>query len=174
MALAVIWVIVLVYVFYPAGRVDTSSEYEGELQRRRSVREDRSRALGLDLPRVELELLDIERPKYKGVVKDIFSPVKPAPPKVKPKPVVLPKHEPVEVEPPAPPPVEDFISHLSFAGFLEKGVRTTVFISTKDEIFLVQGGDVLSSRFKVVEIKTEYITFMDTVTREVGTLTFGE
>jgi len=106
-----------------------------------------------DAPVLRLSLLKKTRPAYRGVVKDIFTPVRPpAPP-------------PVAVAAPPTPaqktPLEVFASEVKFIGFVEKGVKKTVFLSRGQDVFMVKKGDVIDGKFRVAGITDTLLTLMN-------------
>ncbi|MBI5492848.1 MAG: hypothetical protein HY893_07955 [Deltaproteobacteria bacterium] len=107
-----------------------------------------------------LALLDRPRPQYKGVIKDIFSPVKTAAerPRVeKPAPPVM-----AAPPPPAPPSaLRVFAAQAKFIGFVEKGADRKVFVSRGADIFILKKGDVIDGKIKVVDITDNLMTLTD-------------
>jgi hypothetical protein len=128
-----------------------------------------------DLPELRLELLDRPRPGYRGIKKNIFSPLKVHVPKPPPKPPKKspPKPPPVVVKPPPPPPpspLEVFTSKVKFIGFLEKEKDKTVFLNKGEDVFLVKSGDIIDDRFRVAEITDTVLRFNDEVNGDTATL----
>jgi hypothetical protein len=105
-----------------------------------------------DLPELRLELLDRPRPGYRGIKKNIFSPLKVHVPKPPPKPPKKspPKPPPVVVKPP------------------EKD--KTVFLNKGEDVFLVKSGDIIDDRFRVAEITDTVLRFNDEVNGDTATL----
>jgi hypothetical protein len=131
-----------------------------------------AQALLEDIPELRLDLLDRPKTSYKGIKKNIFSPLRFPKPKPKPKPPEPPPEpEPVVAKPPPPPsPLEVFTSKVRFIGFLEKKKDKTVFLNRGEDVFLVKRGDIIDGRFRVAEITDTLLRLNDEVNGEVGTV----
>ncbi len=124
-----------------------------------------------DIPELRLDLLDAPRPPYKGIKKNIFSPLKfPVPKSSKKEPTPEVKAEPVVKPPPPPSPLETFRSSVRFMGFLEKDKDRTVFLTRGDDVFLVKRGDIIEGRFRVAEITDTLLRFSDEVSGEAASI----
>jgi hypothetical protein len=125
-----------------------------------------------DIPELRLDLLDSPKTRYKGIKKNIFSPLKfPKPkPKPPPKPPELPPKPVVQPPPPPPSPLEVFTSKVKFIGFLEKEKDRTVFLNMGEDVFVVKSGDIIDGRFRVAEITDTILRLNDEVNGEVGTV----
>ncbi len=151
--LAVIWAGVILYDLKPSWNKPASTGAA------------RGAALA---PKLRLDLLNKPRPRYKGVVKDIFSPVKttfakpniemPPPPAIAPAP------------PPPPSALKIFASEAKFIGFVEKGENRTVFLSRGPDVFLVKKGDVIDGRIRVTDITDKLMTLTDEAGAEQATI----
>ncbi len=114
----------------------------------------------VDEQRVSLELLASGGKKYRGYKRDIFNYYQPKP---KPQPVVKPPPQPVVEPKPVPvvtPQVRQQLARFTFLGFLLKENERTVFLSKRDELFLVKKGDSFGdeNRFEVVGVSPEKLT----------------
>ena len=163
-ALLVILVLALFYAFWSnptqergALNSDERTTTEGHGG---ATRGDRT----VSIQTVQLDLLNFEKRKYAGYKRDIFNFYRPK--LKKPKPVVnpAPVAEPVIIKP-APvidkvAQVKQQLARFTFLGFLLKDNQRTVFLSKRDELFLVKKGDTFGeeSRFEVVEISPEKLT----------------
>lgn len=107
---------------------------------------------------------------YPGIKRDVFSPVKKARVKHKPKPRAKPKPKPVI--PKAPKPVEVFTKTLSFMGFMEQETERTVYLAggVDSEIFIVKRGDIMDGHFEVVDLTELLITIKDMETGDMDTV----
>lgn len=113
---------------------------------------------------VKLELLDRETEPFKGIQRDLFGDLFPPPKVVKPpppppKPVVKPPM-PVQVKRPSPVEVvRRDLARFTFMGYLRKQESWTIFLSSDNEIFLVQEGDRFgrNDQFHAVEISPEQL-----------------
>lgn len=116
------------------------------------------------LSALRVDLLKKPRFKYRGVVRDIFTPFNvevvkaplaalPAPPPTKP-----------------PTPLETFATQVRFIGFLEKGEGKTVFIARESDIFMVKKGDHITDKFKVAEITSTTMVLRDDGSDETVTI----
>lgn len=128
-----------------------------------------------DIPELRLDLLDAPRPPYKGIKKNIFSPLKfpvPKSPKKESPQELIPEAdaEPVVKPPPPPSPLETFRSSVRFMGFLEKDKDRTVFLTRGDDVFLVKRGDIIEGRFRVAEITDTLLRFSDEVSGETASI----
>ena len=117
-------------------------------------------------PRLRSDLLERKTQPYPGVRRDLFSAAFAVSPREE-RGKVLPE-EPAEifvppvvaVAPPPPPPpspqeiAQQELAHYKFVGFLKKGEKKTIFLSTADEVFLVRKGDYLGRdrKYYVVNI----------------------
>lgn len=127
-----------------------------------------------EVPELRLDLLDRPKAAYKGIKKNIFSPLKvrkPKPPKIEPveKPLPLPEPEKPVVKPP-PSPLQVFMSRVRFIGFVEKGKERTVFLNRGEDVFLVKAGDLIDSRFRVAEITDTMLRLSDELSGEAAVL----
>jgi hypothetical protein len=124
-----------------------------------------------DLPELRLDLLDSPRPPYKGIKKNIFSPLKfPVPEPPKEEPVAEPVLEPPPVVKPPPSPLETFKASITFIGFLEKEKDKTVFLTRGEDVFLVKRGDIIEGRFRVAEITDTVLRFSDELSGEAASI----
>jgi len=160
-ALLVILVLALVYAFWSSPeqeRVVTSSGMDAVAENRRQAgSENRT----VSTQTIQLDLLDFEKRKYGGYTRDIFNFRRPKPkksqPVVEPKPVVqpvIPKPTPV-IDTAAQ--IRQQLARFTFLGFLLKDNQRTVFLSKRDELFLVKKGDTFGDegRFEVLDISPE-------------------
>jgi len=115
--------------------------------------------------KVKVELLDKDYGTFKGIQRNLFGDLYPRPKVVKPAP---PSPKPVVVKPPpkpavkAPTPVEVVrreLARFTFMGYLRKQDSWTIFLSSRDEIFLVKEGDRFgpNNQFHAVEITPEQL-----------------
>lgn len=120
--------------------------------------------------RLRLDLLDQQKDRFSGYKRNIFKPVfheeqkalpvlpPPPPPKKLPLP---PPAKPPTVATPTPPPVaqptpiQRDMAAFTFLGFLKKGDRKTIFLSSNKEIFLARKGDRLAGKYDVSTITDE-------------------
>jgi len=125
------------------------------------------------VPKVRLDLLNKKPPAYKGIRKDIFSPLYSPPP-----PAPAPKAASALPEPPPAPilptPIESFMGEVKFLGFLEKGKAKTVFLERKSDVFLVKSGDLIDKRFLVSRITDTQLVIKDVLREEEATLRIVE
>ncbi len=119
----------------------------------------------VDPQKVNLELLESGREKYRGYKRDIFNYYRRPKPKPKPapKPVAKVEPEPLPEPPPEPvitPRVRKQLARFTFLGFLEKDEELTIFLSKQDELFLVKKADFFGdeNQFEVVDINDEKLT----------------
>jgi hypothetical protein len=117
----------------------------------------------VDLQKVNLDLLEVDKKKYTGYRRDIFNFYTPKP-KPTPPPVVKTPPKPVE-PPPKPEPVvtpqiRKQLARFTFLGFLIKDEARTVFLSNRDELFLVRKEDSFGeeSQFEVIDITEKKLT----------------
>ena len=83
-------------------------------------------------------------------------PPPPPPQKSSPQPpVVPPKAPPATAQPPELTPVQRDMAAFTFLGFLKKGDRKTIFLSSNKEIFLARKGDRLAGKYDVTNITDE-------------------
>jgi hypothetical protein len=123
-----------------------------------------------DLPELRLDLLDMPRPPYKGIRKNIFSPLKfpvPKPPEEEPGAGSTLGPLPV-VKPPSP--LETFKASVRFIGFLEKEKDKTVFLTSGEDVFLLKRGDIIEGRFRVAEITDTVLRFSDELSGEAASI----
>jgi len=133
-------------------------------------RQDRRNAINagpkkaVDRQQVNLGLLELSKKKYKGYKRDIFNYYVPKP-VAKPKPVVKPKPIAKPVVPPKPAPtitpqIRQQLAKFTFLGFLVKSTERTVFLSKRDELFLVKKADYFGedNQFEVVDVSDEMLT----------------
>lgn len=112
--------------------------------------------------RIMTELLKKPAYAYKGVKRDIFSPLKmPSPVKEGPN---------APQDPPPPSQLQALASQIKFVGFLEKSENRTVFLSRGSDIIMVKKGDLIDGRFRVAEITNAIMTVKDETTGENVTL----
>lgn len=126
-----------------------------------------------DDSRLRLDLLEGQKDRFSGYKRNIFKPIfheeikalpvpppppppKKLPPVVQPPPVTVPK----VVEPT---PVQRDMAAFTFLGFLKKGEKKTIFLSSNKEIFLARKGDRLAGKYEVTTITDEalVITSLD-------------
>ena len=123
-----------------------------------------------DLPELRLDRLDMPRPPYKGISKNIFSPLKfPVPKPPEEGPGAEPTLEPLPVVKP-PSPLETFKASITFIGFLEKEKDKTVFLTSGEDVFLVKRGDIIEGRFRVAEITDTVLRFSDELSGEAASI----
>lgn len=139
----------------PGGAVERQS-------RRNAMNAGPQRAV--DQQRVNLGLLELSKKKYTGYKRDIFNYYVPKP-IAKPRPEVQPKPIAKPVVPPKPAPtitpqVRKQLAKFTFLGFLVKNTERTVFLSKRDELFLVKKADYFGedNQFEVVDINDETLT----------------
>ncbi|MBI5562354.1 MAG: hypothetical protein HY894_05825 [Deltaproteobacteria bacterium] len=142
--LAVAWAGIIAFnygiYFGPAKTPAQSTGKKTERLAKASVKEEPAQGA------IRLDLLKKRRGASSGVVKDIFSPIKPdAPPP-----------PPPSAPPPPPPkpptPLETFANEVRFIGSLEKDAGKTIFISRGLDVYLIKKGDVIDGRFKVWDL----------------------
>lgn len=115
---------------------------------------------------LRLDLLDQDRPDFKGYRRNIFKPVfvdeikllKQKAAAVRP--VVAPPVQPVKTIPvalPAMPPRQE-LPRFTLLGFLQKDSRKTVFLARDKDIFLVKKGDTFGGRFMATAITDQALT----------------
>jgi len=126
------------------------------------------KSVQVDDKKLHLEILDRECSRFSGYRRNIFQPifydeakvaamkkiVKPPPPPPPPPPPVVPP-PPVETEADR---LKKELAQFSFLGFLKKGRNTTVFLSLRNELFLVKKGDNFAAYFTVADISDEDVT----------------
>ena len=119
-----------------------------------------------DNQKVNLELLELGKEKYQGYKRDIFNYYQPKP---KPKPAAVVKVVPKPVVKPVPViksapvvtlQVRKQLARFTFLGFLIKDDVRTVFLSKREELFLVKKADFFGEddQFEVVEITEAQLT----------------
>ncbi len=124
--------------------------------------------------RLRLDLLDKQTARFTGYKRNLFKPIffeeqkamptLPPPPPPKNQPV-----KPVTAPPPPPPaaeqqtPLQRDMASFTFLGFLKKGEKKTIFLSSNKEIFLARKGDRLAGKYEVTNITDEalVITSLD-------------
>ena len=120
----------------------------------------------VDPLKVKLELLEPVKEKYPGYKRDIFNFYVPKPKPIV-KPVVKTVPKPVVKPPPVPkavsvitPQVRKQLAKFTFLGFLIKDQVRTVFLSKRDELFLVRKADFFGedNQFEVMSITAEKLT----------------
>lgn len=131
---------------------------------------------------------------YPGVTRDIFSPVKPPPPRVDcateprhrkcpancakdPKDPRCPPKCPGDPRCAAPPPkaVDVFMKGLDFMGFMEQAAELTVYIAASDgEVYIVRKGDIIGSKYDVVGLTDKLMTIKDRHTGDTASLSLSE
>ncbi len=90
-----------------------------------------------------------QRHKYRGVIKNIFLPIREV--RSAPPPVIAP---PVE-QPRVPTAIEVFAGQIRFMGFVERGIAKTVFIARGADVYLAKKGVLLDGRFRVADVTDE-------------------
>lgn len=123
-------------------------------------------------PRLMLDLLEKERPEYKGVKRDIFSFPRPKASVVARPPAPPPVEAAPDLPPPPPPPTElqTFASQASYIGVLSKQAGRTVFINSGSEVLTVRKGDVIGARFTVEDITDSMLVLKDGSTGEEASI----
>ncbi len=112
--------------------------------------------------RVRLDLLNRETGTFSGFRKNIFGTF------VQEKKEKIPKRrakiaKPAPLPPPAPIPeppsvkIQREMAQFNFLGFLKKGDRRTIFLSSSNEIFLVKKGDMIAGKYLVANITDEML-----------------
>ena len=123
-----------------------------------------------DGTRLNISLLDTEKPEFKGYRRNIFKPVfveemavvkqsvpfKPLP-RVQPTPA-----GPVIMAPAAAP-----LANFTFLGFLKKGSVKTIFLAKENDILLVKKGDKFAGRYEAADISDQTLTVKVTDSGEV-------
>lgn len=116
----------------------------------------------VDPNKVKLAMLDRDKMKYKGYKRDIFNfyvaKPKPAPPKPA---IKQPLPKPVVKPPPVvTPQVRKQLAKFTFLGFLIKNEERTVFLSKREDLFLVRNGESFgeSNEFEVIAITDALLT----------------
>jgi hypothetical protein len=124
---------------------------------------------------LRLDLLDKQSSRFAGYKRNLFKPVFYEEQKALPTPPPPPPPRPQPVKPaaaPAPPPppavaeqtpLQRDMASFTFLGFLKKGEKKTIFLSSNKEIFLARKGDRLSGKYDVTNITDEalVITSLD-------------
>ena len=161
--LVVLLVVLLLALVYAYLATPGSQRFATEASKRGS----RSGAFSPDTQDrlVKLELLDREPESFKGIQRDLFGELFPRPKVVKPSPPIRPvvkPPRPVPVQVSKPSPVEVVrrdLARFTFMGYLRKQESWTIFLSSNDEIFLVQEGDRFgrNDQFHAVEISPEQL-----------------
>lgn len=110
---------------------------------------------------VHLDLLKRPVGEFSGFRRNIFAPIfqekreaPPLPRVKKTKRAVLPPPLPVL----QPPPVQRELAQFTFLGFLQKGNKKTIFLTSNNEIFLVKKGDTILGKYEIAGITDEVLT----------------
>lgn len=117
-------------------------------------------------PSLKFELLKAsEEKEYAGGKRNIFreyvEPAKIEPPK---EPVIVPK--PVDTGPPPPPPI-----NLKYYGYANKpGEPRKVFLSSGDEVFIAEEGQIVQRRYKVLKISGTSVEVEDVLNNNRQTI----
>ncbi|MBT0662784.1 hypothetical protein KI809_00570 [Geobacter pelophilus] len=118
--------------------------------------------------RLRLDLLGQNNARFTGYKRNIFKPIfheeqkalplplPPPPPKRQAPPITTPKAVPaVAPQIAEPTPVQRDMAAFTFLGFLKKGDKKTIFLSSNKEIFLAHKGDRLAGKYDVSTITDE-------------------
>jgi hypothetical protein len=119
--------------------------------------------------RLRLDLLGQDNARFSGYKRNIFKPLfheeqkgLPLPPPPPPPKRQAPPLASLKVPPPVstpqvaePTPVQRDMAAFTFLGFLKKGDRKTIFLSSNKEIFLAHKGDRLAGKYEVSTITDE-------------------
>lgn len=115
--------------------------------------------------RLRLDLLAEQKGRFAGYKRNIFKPLfheeqklLPVPPPPPPRQAAPSKPLPVPVQPPqaaGPTPIQRDMAAFTFLGFLKKGDKKTIFLSSNKEIFLARTGDRLAGKYDVTTITDE-------------------
>jgi hypothetical protein len=162
----------LIYGYLQMPQQERVTTRDGKAIQRPQVKKQqqgqKSATIGSDsYPRLRTDLLERKSQPYPGVHRDLFSSafdVSPSEERIE----ILAEESseifvpPVVVVPPPPPPppstpqevAQQELAHYKFVGFLKKGEKKTIFISTGDEVLLVRKGDYLGRdrKYYVVNI----------------------
>lgn len=123
--------------------------------------------------RLRLDLLDQQSARFAGYKRNLFKPIFYEEQKSLPAPPPPPPPKPQAIKPVAPPPpppaaeqptpLQRDMASFTFLGFLKKGEKKTIFLSSNKEIFLARKGDRLSGKYEVTNITDEalVITSLD-------------
>jgi len=161
--LVIILLLAMVYAYWSTPEQQTVATVNATRLSGPQKRIGESTPGAVDSQRVHLELLEVGKEDYNGSRRNIFSYYQPAP-KPQPKPAPLPPPRPVVTPPPPPvvvtPQVRQQLARFTFLGFLVKEDERTVFLSTRDELFVVKKHDYFgdNNQFKVVDVNEEEMT----------------
>jgi hypothetical protein len=122
-----------------------------------------------DEVRLRLDLLEQQKERFTGYKRNIFMPIfheeqkglpvppPPPPPKRQPPPLPIKEAQPVASVPQIaePTPIQRDMAAFTFLGFLKKGDKKTIFLSSNKEIFLARKGDRLAGKYDVTTITDE-------------------
>jgi hypothetical protein len=159
--LVIVLVLALLYAYWSSPQQQTVSvdDVARSFARNNVARNDASTVV--DPQQVHLDLLKIDKEKYKGYKRNIFNYYRPKPkPIPKPKVVVKTPPQPKPKPKPANPvttQVRQQLARFTFLGLLEKDGVKTVFLSKKDALYLVKKDDSFggNNQFKVLDISDE-------------------
>jgi len=116
---------------------------------------------------LRLDLLEQVRERFTGYKRNIFKPIfheeqkilpvpPPPPPKRQAPPLTSKETAPVTIpQVSEPTPVQRDMAAFTFLGFLKKGDKKTIFLSSNKEIFLAHQGDRLAGKYDVTTISDE-------------------
>jgi hypothetical protein len=120
-----------------------------------------------DEVRLRLDLLELQKDRFTGYKRNIFKPVfheelkilpvPPPPPPLKRQATLPSKETQTQAVQQAaePTPVQRDMAAFTFLGFLKKGDKKTIFLSSNKEIFLARNGDRLAGKYDVTTITDE-------------------
>ena len=156
--LALVWAFIVVY------NTGLFRKVEGPVKRIPAREAERREGA----PKVRLDLLNKRPPAYKGIKKDIFSPL--SSPPAEPLPLKVAPLPPQAELPTPPTPLESFMKEVKFLGFLEKGETKTLFLGKGSDVLLVKRGDLIDKRFLISKITSARLTVKDVVKEEEATI----
>jgi len=141
--LALVWAALLAYNFGLFGGDKTGGGGGARLKRSRQA------AAAKAFPVLMLEKLNMKRPAYKKVRKDIFTPFSQA--SAMPVVPAMPTGAPLPAAA-LTDPLARLATELSFIGFIEKNDEKTVFLAKGEDVLLVKEGASIAGVARVLEI----------------------
>ena len=117
---------------------------------------------GGGLPRLKLDLLALPRAPYPTDEQNIFG-APPPPPPPPPSASQLKSSgsaesaQPAAAPPPPPDPFQEQAKQLRFVGFLRDGSAATAFIIQGQQVLTAATGEIVSGRFRVVEVGDDFV-----------------